>query len=355
MSGSQDEGAVRRQAVKIEPWARWIAGIFGVVGLGSGGAAVYLTHVEAGPVALIAGGALFLLMALSGVLPTRLKIGDNEAEWQEVAESVSNIRRQVPELGALLDSGGFSLGAIAAGQIPAPSPNLVQAGVRVGALTEDVRFLQERAGQEAVPPDALLEIGRGYLAQQDWSTGARFIDEYVRSGNGDWETYFALGVAYANSRQGEKTDRAALRAYDEAISRLPANAPVAMTARLYSHRAGMKKRLGRLVEARIDAEIALRLATKRYEKVDAIYNLACVEAMLGNRDAALRRVAELNQLRATDLIFGHLDDYFRSLRDDPEFQRLIGIDHDPAAGRLAESLLDQAGSAGEAPARPEDT
>ena len=59
--------------------------------MGSGGAAVYITHVEAGPVALLAVGGVFLLMALAGVLPTRLKVGDNEAEWAEVGVAVAAV------------------------------------------------------------------------------------------------------------------------------------------------------------------------------------------------------------------------------------------------------------------------
>lgn len=321
-------GDLQRQAVKIQPWARWVAGFFGAAGVGSGGAAVFLTHVEAGPVALIASGVLFLFLALGGVMPTRLKIGDNEAEWQEVAESVANIQRRVPEIGALLDSGGVSLDAILSGQILSSNPSLAQAGVRVGALAEDVRLLEAKAGQDLVPPDALLEIGRWYLAQQDWTTGARYLDAYVQRVEADWETYFILGTAYANSRQGERTDRAALRAYDEAMMRWPSDPPAGMTARLYSHRSAIKKRLGRLREAKADAEIALKLAKEEvsetdYEYIDAIYNLASIEAMLGNHDAALRHVAELSRLSATDRIPGHLNDYFITLRDDPEFRNLV--------------------------------
>ena len=192
----------------------------------------------------------------------------------------------------------MSLDAILSGQVPSSNPSLVQAGVRVGALAEDVRLLEAKAGQDLVPPDALLEIGRWHLAQQDWTTGARYLDAYVRRVEADWETYFILGTAYANSRQGEGTDRAALRAYDEAVMRWPSDPPAGMTARLYSHRSAMKKRLGRLREAKADAEIALKLAKEEvsetdYEYVDATYNLASIEAMLGNREAALRHVAEL--------------------------------------------------------------
>jgi len=321
----QHQDDLQRHAVKVQPWARWAAGFLGVAGAGSGGAAVFLTHVEAGPVALIAAGVLFLFLALGGVLPTRLKIGDNEAEFQELVESVAHIQRQVPEVGALLDCGGVSPEAILSGRVPVSGPGLVEAGVKIGALAEDVRQVEAKAGHDLVPPGALLEIGKWYLAQQDWATGARYLDGYVNRVNADWETYFMLGVAYANTRQGEQADRAALRAYDEAMARWPADPPAGMTARLYSYRSGIKKRLRRLREAKADAEIALRLVEAGYEYVDATYNLACIEAMLGNREAALQYITELNRLGAVYLIIGHLNDYFSTLRDDPEFRDLLDV------------------------------
>ena len=53
--------------------------------------------------------------------------------------------------------------------------------------------------------------------------------------------------------------------------------------------------------------------------------LPCVEAMLGNREAALQHIAELSRLGATYRIPAHLNDYFSSLRDDPEFRRLLDL------------------------------
>jgi hypothetical protein len=91
MPTTRPDNNIRRQAIKLRLWARWAAGFLGLVGLGSGGTAVYVTHIEAGPVALIAVGAVFMLVALAGVLPTRLKVGDNEAEWVEVGVAVAAV------------------------------------------------------------------------------------------------------------------------------------------------------------------------------------------------------------------------------------------------------------------------
>ncbi len=58
----------------------------GLIGLGAGGVAVFVTHLEAGPVALLVVGFLFLLIGMSGRMPSRLKIGDNEAAWEEAVQ-----------------------------------------------------------------------------------------------------------------------------------------------------------------------------------------------------------------------------------------------------------------------------
>ena len=79
---------IREAANKLSTPSRVMAYVLGSAGLGAGGVAVFITHVEAGPVALLAVGLIFMIVALSGRLPTRLRVGDNEAEWQEVASNV---------------------------------------------------------------------------------------------------------------------------------------------------------------------------------------------------------------------------------------------------------------------------
>jgi hypothetical protein len=319
----------RREAIVLAGWARWLAGLLGLAGVGAGGAAVFLTQVEAGPAALIGAGVLFLFLAFGGVMPTRVRVGDAEAEFQrQVQESVQRIEQKAPAVGALLDAGGASLAAIASGKAPEPSPSLVRAGVEVGSLAEDVRKLEELAGEQTVPPAALLELGRWYMAQQDWARGARYLDAYVRRADADWDVYYSLAVAYANMRQGERTDRAALSAYDEAMRRLPADATNDAIARLYSYRSGVKKRLGLLRDAKTDAQMASQLAERQYEQIDALYNLAGIEAMLGNRDAAIAHVAELARLGGLRLVQGHMHDYFSSLLPDPEFRAIVGLPAD---------------------------
>ena len=88
------------------------------------------------------------------------------------------------------------------------------------------------------------------MAQQDWWEASRHLSEYTDRVDADWDVYFSLGVANANQRGGASSDRAALRAYDEAMARVPDGAATPLLPRLYSYRAAIKKRLGRLVEAK---------------------------------------------------------------------------------------------------------
>jgi hypothetical protein len=64
--------------------------------MAGGSVAVFVREVEAGPVAMLGIGALLLLIGLAGVLPTKLKFGDNELEF--VQEKVSDALVTMVEL-----------------------------------------------------------------------------------------------------------------------------------------------------------------------------------------------------------------------------------------------------------------
>jgi hypothetical protein len=103
-------GAVK----KLSMPGRVTAFALGAASLGAGAVAVFVTHLEAGPVALLAIGLIFMIVGLAGTLPTRLKVGDNEAAWEierqavetfveRVAEDVVPVVNQREFLGALDD------------------------------------------------------------------------------------------------------------------------------------------------------------------------------------------------------------------------------------------------------------
>jgi hypothetical protein len=86
-------GAVK----KLSMPGRVTAFALGIIALGAGGAAVFITHLEAGPVALLAVGLIFMIVGLAGTLPTRLKVGDNEAAWELERQAVETFVERVAE------------------------------------------------------------------------------------------------------------------------------------------------------------------------------------------------------------------------------------------------------------------
>src|ERR1700730_17124592 len=105
--------AVRDGAITLKRFGRVTAFALGFSGLGAGGGAVFVTHLEAGPIGLLAVGLVFMIIGLSGTLPTRLKFGDNEASWEIEKQAVETFVERVAEttpvanrrefLGALTD------------------------------------------------------------------------------------------------------------------------------------------------------------------------------------------------------------------------------------------------------------
>lgn len=93
---------------QLSLWSRAAALTLGLAGVGSGAAATFLSEAEAGPVALIATGALCLVVGLSGALPSKFRFGDNEVEWQrEVGEIIAGMVDRTPSDRAhVLDSVG---------------------------------------------------------------------------------------------------------------------------------------------------------------------------------------------------------------------------------------------------------
>jgi hypothetical protein len=86
-----------RLGIPLTPRQRGFSGVAGGAALLAGGAAVFLTENELGSVALLTVGILFAFFALAGLLPTRLKLGDNEIEWQErVGEALSEAVDEAP-------------------------------------------------------------------------------------------------------------------------------------------------------------------------------------------------------------------------------------------------------------------
>jgi hypothetical protein len=89
-----------RTAISLTWPVRIAVLVTGAACLGAGGAATFLTHIEGGPVALVAAGVIFGLIGAAGVVPTRIKAGDYEAEfYQEQQRKVADVLRDEVESG----------------------------------------------------------------------------------------------------------------------------------------------------------------------------------------------------------------------------------------------------------------
>jgi hypothetical protein len=126
----------RSAGIKLNSLNRAIAFILGIAGLGAGGAAVYLTHLEAGPVGLMAVGLIFMIIALGGVLPSRLKVGENEATWEAEREAVGRFVERVAEGTPVVNQREF-LGALS--DLAEKAPEVAARGVSAVAYEQQLR------------------------------------------------------------------------------------------------------------------------------------------------------------------------------------------------------------------------
>ncbi|MFD8645933.1 tetratricopeptide repeat protein [Streptomyces zaomyceticus] len=172
-------------------------------------------------------------------------------------------------------------------------------------------------------PEATLRAAKFLMGERQWAQAAQEFDRYTRLTDADWDVHFVRAVAHANTRAGHAADLSALRAYSEAIALLPDNADLDLRARLFAYRGAMAKRMGRYDQAESDLLLARRHATAAYEAGDIAYNLAAVYALTGRREDALTELRELRRHGAIRLVWGHLDDYFKPLRNDPEFHKIV--------------------------------
>jgi hypothetical protein len=141
----EPEPTPRPLALKINKWNRAIFDILGLAGLGAGGAAVFITHLEAGPVALIAAGLLLLLIGMGGRMPSRLKVGENEAAWEIEREAVEVFVERVAE-DVPVESRPELLDAL--DDLAKVSPFAARRGVRALAYERNVRAEIEEIARE---------------------------------------------------------------------------------------------------------------------------------------------------------------------------------------------------------------
>ncbi|MFF5391174.1 hypothetical protein ACFY5H_22955 [Streptomyces sp. NPDC013012] len=85
-AGRSERAAQRAAAGKLAPTARWTLGLTGAAALGAGAVAVFITEVEAGPVALVTVGAVLLIIAVMGRRITSISLIDGGMTFEERVE-----------------------------------------------------------------------------------------------------------------------------------------------------------------------------------------------------------------------------------------------------------------------------
>ncbi|MCW2930222.1 MAG: hypothetical protein JWM19_1184 [Actinomycetia bacterium] len=117
----------------------------GFSGLGAGGVAVFVTHLEAGPIGLLAVGLVFMIIGLSGTLPTRLKVGDNEASWEIEKQAVETFVERVAETTPAANRREF-LGALT--DLAEDAPEVASRGISIIAYEQLLRAELEEVVRE---------------------------------------------------------------------------------------------------------------------------------------------------------------------------------------------------------------
>ncbi|MCP3892803.1 MAG: hypothetical protein GY702_28595 [Desulfobulbaceae bacterium] len=241
----------------------------------------------------------------------------SDREKKELTSQNESLRSQLEEL---LNGSGMTIEALSGGKSLQEAQKSIQQSVDV--LIQSMEKINKSSGG-IDNPKWHLELAKGYMAKSEWSNAAKHFDFYVDSEPSDASAQFSRGVSYANIG-GNECNINALRAYNEAITFTPATIDKDMYARYFTYRGGILKRLKRLPEAYSDLQLALSLASRKYEINDIKYNLACVYAMQGNRELMLKMVSELSgdhqKLLGIQL---KINDYFANYTNDDEFLDII--------------------------------
>jgi tetratricopeptide (TPR) repeat protein len=248
---------------------------------------------------------------------------------REKAELTEQLNRARAEMDALLKREGIDLNTLSLGK--RLSESAVEVRATAQALVEEMKSklaqlsIIEKPFPNPPEPNWELSLAMGAMAAGAYGEAATHFDAYATGRQSDsWQAHFSRGVAHANSRKGEQSDIAALRAYNEAIALAPLDIDRNRRARLFSYRGAMLKRLSRLEEAEADIRFALFLADATHEVLDARYNLACIHALRGERDPMFDQLLVLRgspgHLRAVAV---HTRDYFARFASDPEFLAVL--------------------------------
>ncbi|HID24267.1 MAG TPA: tetratricopeptide repeat protein [Planctomycetaceae bacterium] len=164
-----------------------------------------------------------------------------------------------------------------------------------------------------------LEAAHGYLLLDLPDQALQELDQIDDPGPEAFEVYRLRGESFLQKQQY----RRALEAFEQAETLRPNNLAVGIgRGRCY-------KRTGQL-----DRAIATMQTLYRFypDEPIVLYNLSCYLALAGDKDGALRWLGRALRMEPALRKLIPEDTDFDSLRDDPDFRFVAGIDTDQDAG-----------------------
>lgn len=174
----------------------------------------------------------------------------------------------------------------------------------IGALMEAIRIMPDNA-------DAYCGLGATLAMKRDFDAAIRALKEAIRLKPNSSEAHGVLGTAFADKGEYD----AAIAAFDDAIRLNPNDAAT------YLGRGVALAKIGELGAAIADYDEAVRI---KPDFAEAHYILACAYARSGKDDDAIAELETAIKLDAKYRDMARTDAAFDSLRDNPEFMKLLG-------------------------------
>jgi eukaryotic-like serine/threonine-protein kinase len=197
-----------------------------------------------------------------------------------------------------------------------PWENLVALQMRGGNF-ESAVAAYERFGGAIHDARLASNIGTAYFFTDRLAEAESFYRQAVRLAPRDYGQHGNLGDVLARLGRDEDARAeyaSAHRLVEAALESIPGDNDLRLFGALYGAKAG---------ECAAAGEAAAALESELPRTADNLHYLAYVYGLCGQRDAALRALTAAIELGvAPELV--RQEDEFRSLRDDPEFERLLG-------------------------------
>jgi tetratricopeptide (TPR) repeat protein len=174
-------------------------------------------------------------------------------------------------------------------------------------------------------PERYLEMAEGFSISANWREAAEYYEKFIQLKEANWKIYTLQGIAYLNiDNRDDNISRLALKSFSNAIAVSPPDLEMSLRARLHVHRGVAFKRLLRLYEAESELVLAQRWGKESsYEANEIHYNLACVYALLKDKNKMLKELHSMGKSRFNSYNISSDTRYFGNYLNDKDFQKCL--------------------------------